>query len=773
VTTPAPQETNALLRLFGERKHAEAEALAGSMTARFPLFDLGWTVLGATLAKKGQAADAVMPLQQAVALSPANADAHGILGDVLMDLGRPGEAEASYRRALALKPDLVAVHCNLGGLLRELGRLEEAAASYLRALQFVPTLAEAHGNLGVVLRDLGRLEDAEASYRRALVIMPAFAEAHCNLGNVLRERGRLAEAEACYHHALQADPNLADALSNLALLLVMRGDATAAFQSIVQSLQIRETREAKGIFVDCVKRLRFAQDDSDIRAVLVRALTEPWGRPEELADVCVAFVQLAPDIAESVRRANEAWPRRLPGPELFGAHGLAAIAADPLLRALLDCAPVCDIGMERFLTAARHCLLDAASGKAGTDADAGPSLDLYCALARQCFINEYVHSQTDEELGRAIALRDSLVAALEAGTPVPVLWPVAVAAYFPLFSLPGAARLRDRAWPEEVVAVLAQQIDAPEMERQLRSEIPRLTAIEAEVSRRVQEQYEENPYPRWVKLAPGGTPKPLAASLRELFPLAAMQPTGPLDAVDILVAGCGTGQHPIETAQRFRGARVLAVDLSRASLAYATRKTREMGLTSIEYAQADLLELGSLERRFDVIESVGVLHHLAEPLAGWRVLLSLLRPGGFMRLGFYSEVARRDIVQARNLIAEKGFGSSADEIRRCRQELVRLDERGEFASVFGLADFYSTSTCRDLLFHVQEQRMTLTGIDAFLKDNGLAFLGFAIDPQVVHAYRLRFPEDRAAIDLAQWQSFENDNPDTFLGMYQFWIQKPD
>ena len=373
---------------------------------------------------------------------------------------------------------------------------------------------------------------------------------------------------------------------------------------------------------------------------------------------------------------------------------------------------------------------------------------------------------------RANALRDSLVAALEAGTPIPVLWPVAVAAYFPLFSLPGAARLCDVAWPDEVVAVLAQQIGEPEVERQLRSTFPQLTGIEADVSLRVQEQYEENPYPRWVKLPPGSTPKPLAASLREMFPLATIQPSITSDSVDILVAGCGTGQHPIETAQRFRGARVLAVDLSRASLAYATRKTREMGLTSIEYAQADLLELGSLARRFDVIESVGVLHHLADPFAGWRVLLSLLRPGGFMRLGFYSEVARRDIVRARNLIAEKGYGSTADEIRRCRQELVRQDKSGELASIFGLADFYSTSTCRDLLFHVQEQRMTLTGIEAFLKDNGLTFLGFAIDPQVVHAYRLRFPEDRAAVDLGQWAALREDNPDTFLGMYQFWIQRP-
>ena len=64
---------------------------------------------------------------------------------------------------------------------------------------------------------------------------------------------------------------------------------------------------------------------------------------------------------------------------------------------------------------------------------------------------------------------------------------------------------------------------------------------------------------------------------------------------------------------------MLAIDISRTSLAYARRKTREAGIANIEYAQADILKLGTLERRFDVIETVGVLHHLAEPTAGLRV----------------------------------------------------------------------------------------------------------------------------------------------------------
>ena len=45
----------------------------------------------------------------------------------------------------------------------------------------------------------------------------------------------------------------------------------------------------------------------------------------------------------------------------------------------------------------------------------------------------------------------------------------------------------------------------------------------------------------------------------------------------ILIAGCGTGQHSIGTASRFSGCHVTAVDLSLASLAYAQRKTTEIG----------------------------------------------------------------------------------------------------------------------------------------------------------------------------------------------------
>jgi hypothetical protein len=93
---------------------------------------------------------------------------------------------------------------------------------------------------------------------------------------------------------------------------------------------------------------------------------------------------------------------------------------------------------------------------------------------------------------------------------------------------------------------------------------------------------------------------------------------------------------------------------------------------------------------------------MADPLAGWRALLALLRPNGFMMLGLYSEAARRHIVEARALIAERGLSVSADEIRKFRQELMESGDPRICASILKSEDFFSVSACRDLMFHVQE-----------------------------------------------------------------------
>ena len=115
------------------------------------------------------------------------------------------------------------------------------------------------------------------------------------------------------------------------------------------------------------------------------------------------------------------------------------------------------------------------------------------------------------------------------------------------------------------------------------------------------------------------------------------------DNLKILIAGCGTGQHSLLTSSRFKNSKIIAIDLSKKSLAYAKRKTEELGIENIEYYQADILDLKNTFSDFDIIESAGVLHHLEDPLSGWNSLNSLLKAGGMMKIGLYSQLARENI----------------------------------------------------------------------------------------------------------------------------------
>lgn len=215
---------------------------------------------------------------------------------------------------------------------------------------------------------------------------------------------------------------------------------------------------------------------------------------------------------------------------------------------------------------------------------------------------------------------------------------------------------------------------------------------------------------------------------------------------------------------------MLAIDLSLSSLCYAKRKTRELGLTDIEYAQADILELGSLGRTFDVISSSGVLHHLADPEQGWGTLLSLLRPNGCMHIGLYSEFARRKLAVAQNWLHTRGYGAITEDIRRARQDLIAAAaDEPTFNDVLNFPDFFTMSECRDLLFHSQEQSFTIPRIHSFIERNELRFLGFQIDTVFRDQFAKRFSREREA-DLMLWHEFEIENPDVFRGMYQFLVQ---
>lgn len=479
-------------------------------------------------------------------------------------------------------------------------------------------------------------------------------------------------------------------------------------------------------------------------------------------------------------RSNEVWT--LATAQVCARHGLngppkpvnaellAALAADPLCGLVLTETFNKSLLLERCLTEARGCLLNMHS-QGQLLAGFRP---LLIAMAHQSFNNEFVWPVTTAEESAVMALGEALGDALrraDVGAAEPTL--LLYSLYEPLAAHPEAdllAALPLAQFTSDLHALLIRTLLEPRLEARLRGSVPALAGIEDQVSGSVRAQYEESPYPRWLQ-----STKP-STSVEERIRKACPGFVWPVEfngqKMQILVAGCGTGQHSLQVAVGNPDAEVLAMDLSSASLAYAMRMTERSEVRNVTFLQGDLLALPRLGRKFHHIECGGVLHHIRDHTAAWAVLAGCLLPGGTLRIGVYSKVARLLVSHLRACIQREGIGATPAAVRRFR---ARLLAEPEWASLLPLLvranDFFSLSMARDLLFHVQEHQYTVDEIEGIARGLGLELLGVNLP----HALRERAgmrPSDEIAIGtFAQWRACERAYVGS-LRMFQFWLQKP-
>ncbi|MFP6757823.1 MAG: class I SAM-dependent methyltransferase [Alphaproteobacteria bacterium] len=424
--------------------------------------------------------------------------------------------------------------------------------------------------------------------------------------------------------------------------------------------------------------------------------------------------------------------------------------ADPLLASALRNGINTDPEIELLLTAIRrHLLIDADPATRAQK----PVYEFACALVEQGHNNEFVWSVAPEERAALKALPESehLLHALYGR--------------FPAF----AAEIR----PRSLATLIARDTTEREFEHTAAADLTFLSAAPAAdaTSRAVAAQYEANPYPHWLRLS-----KPHDGAyldyLRTFFNTE--ERTRFASPFDVLIAGCGTGEQAVAAGFGYGDqASVTGLDLSRASLGFAARRAAEYALANLDFIHGDILELENLDRQFDVIECVGVLHHMADPLAGWRQLVARLKPGGVMLIGLYSAAARRHISALRARMSDAAPAIAPDTIRAFRTGLLTTAGDDDAELILATPEFYALSSCRDLLFHAHEQPVAIPQIAEWLDTLGLAFHGFALPDARLARFRLEHPDADPARDLDAWTTFEQAYPRTFAAMYQFWCRKPD
>ena len=639
-------------------------------------------------------------------------------------------AADEYRAILALDPFDINALYHLGVAEHQLHNLNQAAVVLEKASSLAPDFAEGWQSLATVQLDRGRAEDAVIAYRKALALKPALHGARLRLVAVLLERKLAAQALEPVLVGLRMTPGEPRLWRGLELCL----------NSVVSGLEPDGWRRfipadfpqlaAQAVSFGCALR------GNALNGVLLNFLMDELGR-------CTGR------LGDSL--------------EVLGNPAYAEVE-------------VVSLSLERLLARIRRDALSA------FDEDKASLLPVSIAglvsLANIQFRHEYVACVSDAE-NRQLTILESRIAADLARNIVDAVGLALFACYRPLYVLQLASLLHSSstlAGCEGLDGLLRQQISEPFAERKLAASIPRMTPIRHDTSLAVSRMYEENPYPRWQGLPIDIDPiKSYAEDLETRLPGARVPLVLAQGKFEVLIAGCGTGRQPAATATMLPSAQITAVDLSLASLSYAQRKLDELGLRQIKLAQADILELGVLQRRFPYIECAGVLHHLAEPVAGLRVLSSLLEQGGIIQLALYSRRAREHfgVLDAQRLARQRGYAAGADDIRQLRMELMAHPHERLQELILKLRDFYFLSQCRDLMFHEMEHCYAPQEIGRLCSDAGLTFLGFAEPvPGAFERYSTLFPEDSRRIDLDNWSRMEAAEPGLFIGMYTFFAQKP-
>ena len=536
----------------------EAEALYRGILAADPDDFDALHLLGLVTAAAGRLAAAIELVEQALRQDPKSPQAHYNLGSLRQKAGDRAGAEACYRRAVALMPGYAAAQFSLASLLQARGNAAGAATHYRAGLKSDPNNAQALNNLGIVHLEAGRRDAALAALEKAVALRPDYGEAHGNLGQLWRAEGQDDKAAAAYRRALELKPGVAAFYHALAGLEQARGDRTAALDLLRRAIArdaadgkahqglarllladdnaaaarrhlgaaleagegdadtafgLARLAEAAGWLPECLaayrmaltgdnpvhwaafaltlRLLRFDRFDGAMKALVARAAGRDDLDPQDLVTAGLSLLQTDPALAPL-------WHLAEGEPAEGQAADILALAGDPLFLRLVERTLLPDPKAERLLIRLRRLLLGMAASAQVPPEGAGA---LALALAAQCAHNEYLFPESGDEAKALDGLTARLAAAAEAWGPFEVFGLTVLACYRPLRQVEGleaglqtARGMAD----QDLRALIRREIDEPAAEAQLAGSLESLEASGDPVSRAVREQYEENPYPRWL-----------------------------------------------------------------------------------------------------------------------------------------------------------------------------------------------------------------------------------------------------------------------------------
>ena len=671
--------------------------------------------------------DAEQLYNEVLKIDPKHINCLNYLATLFAQTNRKDKAEQVLLKALNLEPNNQFLNNNLGNIYNEGGKIDKAISYYEKAVSIKPEFTHANLNLGIIYVKKGEYEKALNHLKKVIQLEPNNIQCNAIIATIYKELRNFKNALECYKKIFVIDPNNLMAVSGVVDLF-----NTLRLKNLTES----NSKELIEIFTFLYKKNSINHNLLFNNAKSLIIFEEDNKIIENLYKTELSFLR---------------------------DNFVLSILKKELFHLMLQKSLFRDKSLEKFLyTIRKEFLLLLKKNKLSLLEE---YFNFILSFAIQSSLNEYIIFQSEEEMSYIDILKDKI----EKSKKISEIEIAIFACYIPLnCSEIITKKLSSFSSSNHLLNELIKiQIKDILEEKKLRKTINSIE-IDDKVSKKVREQYEENPYPRWKninKISPTDFFSDLNNDIKPNQIFLNKKPT----INNILVVGCGTGQQ-LAKHSVYTDSNVLAIDLSLSSLALAKRKMGELNSKNIEFLHSDLLNLKNIKRKFNVIECVGVLHHLNDPELGLSVLLDLLEPQGYLKLGLYSELARKHIVETREFIKKHNIKNTVKDIRRCREILKYNTDNSSLAKLINNYDFYTTSSFRDLILHVQEHRFTLPKISKLLQKYNLQFLGFT-NVLIKKDYSKFYKDDKKFTSLKNWHDFETKYPNIFQGMYQFWVKK--
>jgi SAM-dependent methyltransferase len=194
--------------------------------------------------------------------------------------------------------------------------------------------------------------------------------------------------------------------------------------------------------------------------------------------------------------------------------------------------------------------------------------------------------------------------------------------------------------------------------------------------------------------------------------------------LDILIAGCGTYQAAVFAFMN-RAAKVVAIDVSRSALDHQQNLKDKHGLENLELHLLPIEEVSSLGRDFDLIVSSGVLHHLADPLAGLKALGECLRTDGALGVMLYARYGRFGVQLLETVFRDLGLSQDAASVQLVKDAMAILPGDHPVVTYLKRArDLLTDGALVDTFLHSRQRSYTVGECLDLVSSAGLTFQGW-------------------------------------------------